>query len=186
MNRIFGLILLVAASLPALAQPGVAPVGDAYSLLAGEHTPVIYSGVGAVNGSTGSYATPWLPIGYSPQAASAANNNIARYNPEQFTLGLKIACIGQGDSACVTSARFETAYDTTLTTFWNADSSNEFIKAGNYKEVDYGSWRFESLADTSRAWLYPLRVMQGGYVRLVLGTTTSDSLSVAWTLTGEH
>ena len=179
------IIAVLVSALTAFAQPGAVPVGDSYTFLAGEHTPVIYSGSGTVSVAH-TLTTQWLQIGYSPNAAEVANSNLGRFNPEKFTVGVKLACSGSGDSARVTTARFEEAYDTTIAAFWNADSSNIFIKSGNYGLQDYGVWRFEVLADTSHRQLYALRVLQGGYVRLVFQTTTADTASLSWTLTGEH
>ncbi len=167
------------------AQPGAIPVADTYTLLAGEHTPVIHSGSGLLSGAK-SLTTPWIQIGYSPSASTTDNSNIGRYNPEHFTLGLKTRCSGLGDSARVAIAYFEEAYDTTLAPFWNGDSSNVFIKSGNFNLADYGIWRFEVQSDTSRSHLYPLRVLQGGYIRMVFENTTADTTSLIWSLTGEH
>jgi len=187
MYKIFVTILFtLCAAFVANAQPGKLPVADTYSILAGEHTPVIYSGSGTINGASNTLTTSWLQIGYSANASDATNNNLTRYNPEKFTLGLKLACSGSGDSARVSKARFEVAYDTTATAYWNADSSNIFIKSGNFTLGDYGIWRFEVLGDTSRSWLYPLKVLQGGYLRMVFETTVADTSSLVWTLTGEH
>ena len=187
MKRLFlTIVFALLGALVSYAQPGTLPVADTYSILAGEHTPVIYTGSGTIKGPSNALTTSWLQIGYSTSATDAANNNLTRYNPEKFTLGLKLACSGSGDSARVTKARFEIAYDTTAAAYWNGDSSNVFIKSGNLSLSDYGIWRFEVLSDTSRSWLYPLKVLQGGYLRLVFETTTADTGSLVWTLTGEH
>ncbi len=170
---------------PVIAQPGVPPVGDAYTLLSGEHTPVIYSGSGQASSSAG-YTTQWLQMGYSPNATAAANSNIGRYNPEQFTLGLKLSLAGGADSTLVSSARFELAYDTSSTRYWIGDSSNTFLSASSSSRSDYGIWTFGQQANASRGYLYPLRALQGGYIRLVFETTTSDAVVIEWTLTGEH
>ncbi len=169
----------------AIAQPGVPPIGDVYTLLSGEHTPVIYTGAGTASSSSG-YTTAWLQIGYAPLASAKNNNNIGRFNPEQFTLGLKLS-LGEGaDSALISSARFELAYDTTSTVFWIGDSSNCFIYLNSFSRSDYGIWTFNKLSETARGYLYPLRVLQGGYIRLVFETTTSDAVEIEWNLTGEH
>jgi len=187
MKRIFAaLAAAVIIVLAAWAQPGKTPVADAYAILAGEHTPVIYTGAGQISASKGALTTSWLQIGYSPSAYDAANSVIGRYNPEKFTLALKLACFNVGDSAQVSQARFEQAYDTSLAAHWNADSSNIFIKSGNFNLGDYGVWRFEILSDTTRRWLYPLKVLQGGYIRFIFESTAADTTSLVWTLTGEH
>jgi len=186
MKQILAILIGIVFAATVGAQPAKTPPPDPGQMLSGEHTPVLYSGSGTIKGSGNSLTTSWLQIGYSPNASEAANANIGRYNPEKFALALKIACYNVGDSARVTTARFEQAYDTTLTAFWNADSSNRFIKSGNFNLGDYGVWRFEVLSDTSRRWLYPLRVLQGGYIRFLFETTTADTASLVWTLTGEH
>jgi hypothetical protein len=180
---IFALLVLLFGN--AIAQPGVPPAGDAYTLLSGEHTPVIYSGSGEASSAEG-YTTQWLQIGYSPYAEAKNNHNIGRFNPEQFTLGLKLTLGAEADSTLISSARFELAYDTTATAFWISDSTNMFISGTGIARFDYGVWIFSPLSDQTRGWLYPLRVLQGGYIRLVFETTTSDEVEIEWILTGEH
>jgi hypothetical protein len=184
-NTLLSLVTALFLAAATFAQPGALPKGDAYTLLAGSHTPVIYSGSGTVS-TAASLTTSWLQIGYSPSASTEQNNNIGRYDPRLFAVGLKLACNGSGDSARITSARFEVAYDTTRAPFWCADSSNQFIKSAAYNDLQYGIWKFETLGDTSRSWIYPLRVVNGGYLRLVFATITADTASVQWTLTGEQ
>ncbi len=167
------------------AQPGVPPAGDSYSLLSGEHTPVIYTGSGEASSSAG-YTTQWLQIGYSPSATTKNNNNIGRFNPEQFTLGMTLTLGSGADSSMVSTARFELAYDTTVAAFWVGDSSNTFIGPTSSSRLDYGVWTFNKVLDTAHGRLYPLRVLQGGYIRFVFETTTSDEVVIDWTLTGEH
>ena len=154
--------------------------------ISGEHYPVIYSGSGVIFGSAHACTTRWVQVGYSSSATSAANRNIGRFDPELFTAELKLRCYGNGDSARVAGARFETAYDTTGKAFWNGDSSNRFIQSGNFSHPDYGVWRFETLTDSSRRWIYPLRLLVGGYARLILSSDTWDSTNVDWRLICEH
>ncbi|MBM3328200.1 MAG: hypothetical protein FJY67_01845 [Calditrichaeota bacterium] len=168
------------------AQPGVSPVGTASDFLSSEHTPVIWSGSGRINGAGNTYTTSWLQIGYSPSVAAVDNSNIARFNPERFTLTLKVSNYNVGDSAVVGSARFELAYDTTAAAAWSADSTNRFIQSGGFNHPLYGQGVYEALLDTARRWDYPLRIPRGGFIRFVFGTTTADSVNIAWTLWGEN
>jgi len=184
-KEILSALLTLLCVFAALAQPGRPPVGDAGMLLSGEHTPVIYTGSGTASGSS-SYTTEWLQIGYSPSASATANNNIGRFNPEQFTLGLTIALGSGADSALISSAHFEVAYDTTSEAFWNGDSSNLFIAPDNYVRADYGIWTFRPVSGETPEYLFPLRVLQGGYIRMVFETTTADEVEIEWTLTGEN
>jgi len=186
MKTFFISLVMLALSLGSVkAQPGVPPVGDTYSLLSGEHTPVIYSGAGEAS-AAGSYTTQWLQIGYSPEASVKNNHNIGRFNPEQFTLGVKLSLGAEADSTLISAARFELAYDTTSSVFWAGDSSNIFIATSNSVRPDYGIWTFSPLINGTRGWVYPLRVLHGGYIRLVFETTTADEVEIEWVLTGEH
>jgi len=162
------------------------PNADAGTFLAGEHYPLIYTGDGLIRGAAHPCTTSWQQVGFSSIASDADNRNIGIFNPEIFTVGLKLDCWGSGDSANVSSARFECAYDTTLNIFWNADSSNCFIMDGCYGHDQYGSWRFEALEDTSMQWLYPVRTNIGGYIRLILESDIADTCKANWTLICEH
>ncbi len=166
------------------------PNSDAGIFLAGEHYPVIYKSTASVQelimGAAYPCTTSWHQVGFSSIANDADNRNIGIFNPEIFTVGLKLACNGSGDSANVSKAYFECAYDTTTEVFWNADSSNYFIEDGCYSHDQYGLWRFEALDDTTRQWLYPLRMMIGGYIRLILASNIEDTCQVRWTLICEH
>lgn len=186
MKTIFiSLVMFALSFCPVNAQPGVPPVGDTYSLLSGEHTPVIYSGTGEAS-AAGSYTTQWLQIGYSPESSVKNNHNIGRFNPEQFTLGVKLSLAADADSTLLSTARFELAYDTTASEFWAGDSSNIFIASSNSVRPDYGIWVFNPLSNRTRGWVYPLRVLHGGYIRFVFETTTADEVEIEWVLTGEH
>lgn len=177
-------VLFGAASFTQSAPP--LPNRDAGLFLAGEHFPLILNGQGEIFGAAHPCTTIWVQTGYSPDADVSDNQNVAVFNPEVFTLGVKISCFSVGDSAKISEARFECAYDTTLSSFWNADSSNIFLEEGNFAHIDYGNWRFEALDDTSRRWLYPLKIMVGGYVRFIFASDIEDTCSVDWILTGEN
>lgn len=179
----FLFIALITGSV--LAQPGVPPVGDLYSLLSGEHTPVIYSGSGEVS-SSAACSTQWLQIGYSPETSNIENSAIGRFDPRRFTIGVRLSLTAGADSALITSARFELAYDTTSSVYWISDSSNVFISTNSYSRQDYGIWTFYPQSGTSQGKLYPLRVLQGGFIRFIFETTTSDAVEIDWILTGEH
>ncbi|MDP8239248.1 MAG: hypothetical protein P9X24_09165 [Candidatus Hatepunaea meridiana] len=188
MNRNIIVILLI-ASLITVGNCQISvnlPNKSAGEMLAGEHFPVIYTGQGLIKGAANSYTTSWCQVGFSSVAENDDNRNIGIFNPEIFSVGIKLGCNGDGDSARVSSARFECAYDTTWISFWNADSSNQFIESNNYSCNQYGIWRFEALDDTSRQWLFPLRVMIGGYIRLVFTSDIDDTCQVDWTLICEH
>ncbi|MFC2150143.1 hypothetical protein ACFLQV_01440 [Calditrichota bacterium] len=180
-----GMTMLLLA-LPVFAQTPALPSVDVSHLIAGEHFPLIYTGSGSIEGAADSYTSAWQQIGYAPGASSTANRNVGIFNPEYFTLGLKLACSGAGDSAAVELGYFETAYDTTEAGFWNADSSNRFIEDGIFGHNDYGVWRFETQRDTARTYAYPLRVLAGGYVRLTFSADIADTTAIDWRLTCEH
>jgi len=159
------------------------PAGD---LLVGEHYPVLYTGQGLIRGTAHPCTTAWLQVGYSPSASEADNRNIGIFNPEVFTIGMKLSTWGNGDSAQVQAARFECAYDTSASPFWNSDSSNLFVTSDAFDHPDYGQWRFEPLSNTSRRWLFPARLLIGGYVRLILESEIGDTCQVDWSLICEH
>jgi len=162
------------------------PNKSAGEFLAGEHYPLIYSGVGVIQGAAHPCTTAWRQIGYSPEADTDDNRNIGLFNPEVFTVRLKLTCSGSGDSASFSRAYFESAYDTTAKSFWNGDSSNVFIEGGTFSHPEYGIWRFEAVDDTSRGWLFPIRGMIGGYLRLVFESDIADTCTVNWSLICEH
>ncbi len=185
-NIYLTLLVILWVSVTGSAQTQMMPSGDPAHLLSGEHTSLFWSGSGVINGANNVYTTSWMQIGSSLYSNSASNQNIAVFNPERFTLTLKLNCYGTGDSARVSQARFEMAYDTTAVASWMADSTNFFIKAGNAGHPLYGQGLYEALSDTARRWDYPLRVARGGFIRFIFNTSTSDSVRVYWTLWGEH
>ena len=156
------------------------------SLIAGEHYPLIYTGDGLIKGSLNTLTTSWIQVGFTSEADEDENRNVGIFNPEVFTVGLKLSCYGSGDSAGISAARFECAYETVTSPYWNADSSNYFIESGCYSHDQYGIWRFESIDDTARKWLFPVRLLMGGYVRLIFETDIEDTSQVDWTLICEH
>ena len=187
MVRILSILMILALVSSGFTQTAVQlPNRSAGVLIAGEHFPVIYDADGKIQGAADSYTTSWYQVGYSPSADLADNHNIGIYNPEVFTVGVKLSCYGAGDSARVSQAHIECALDTTSQPFWNGDSSNMFIDNGCYSHDQYGSWRFEALSDTSRRWLYPIRVVVGGYLRLVFESDIEDTCNVEWVMICEH
>ena len=162
------------------------PKKSAAEFIAGEHFPIIYSGQGKAMGAADPCTTGWCQVGFSPWAESADNRNIGIFNPQAFTVGLKVSCYGAGDSARISRAYFECAYNTTSERFWSGDSSNLFIEDGCFTHDLYGKWRFEALSNTSRQWLYPVRAMVGGYMRLIFESDISDTTVINWTLICEH
>lgn len=188
MSRIFlaSIISLILIS-PAFSQQSVTvPSGSARDFLAGEHTPIIFNGDGSIQGTADPCTTAWVQVGYASIASIADNRNIGRFNPEKFTLAMKLACAGAGDSAKVAECRFEQAYDTTGILSWNGDSSNVVITSGAYDHPQYGTWKFEAVEDTSRNYLFPVRMFVGGYVRLIFESDIADTCSVDWSLICEH
>ncbi|NQU05886.1 MAG: hypothetical protein HQ568_07320 [Calditrichaeota bacterium] len=181
------LICLFVISTPIFAQIDVQlPNISSGRLIAGEHYPLIYTGDGLIKGSTNTLSTAWMQVGFAADADEDANRNVGIFNPEVFTVGVKLSCYGSGDSAGISAAHFECAYDIDLQPFWNADSSNNFIELDCYSHEQYGVWRFEAIDDTARQWLFPIRMLIGGYIRLVFETDVVDTSQVNWCLICEH
>jgi hypothetical protein len=65
---------------------------------------------------------------------------------------------------------------------WNGDTSNVFMDDGYYTHPEYNSWRYENLSDTARTWAHALKVLQGGYLRVVFDADSTDTTVVNWTL----
>lgn len=159
----------------------------------GQLAPLIYTGSITCAGNVQD-TTAWLHIGWSPShttnAANASNRAIMRYNPHEFTLSVVIS--SNGDSVDLAEAWFEYAYDTTATAAWNADSSNIFVNDGNINRADYGVWTFENIVGLEttyddNAWVYPLRILRGGFIRLYFRNDVSgNNVTYAWTLTAER
>lgn len=179
-------VLALGAAAPAKGQISAPAPESPEFYLSGEHYPVLYSGTGLVRGAAHPCTTAWVHTGYSPYAPPAANRNIGRFNPEVFTALVKLSVWGAGDSAAVTQAWFETAYDTAAAPFWNADTSNRFITAAASSRDDFGRWTFLPVRSTARGWSFPLRVLTGGYLRLILSSDLADTCQVSWTLVGER
>jgi len=156
------------------------PAGETSIFLAGEHTPVIYRITLAqdhyIVGCADACTTAWFDIGASPYASDADNRNIGIFNPECFTVGIKMTWSFNGDSCQINKAYFETCYQTTDFVFWNADSSNFFIDGDCYSHDDYGDWRYQTLLDTSRFYLYTCRVWAGSKMRVILESGIEDSV----------
>jgi hypothetical protein len=200
MKRIITIILALLIAGVSLAVPKRQEYGgrnssNAAYLLGGEHAPLIYSSSGTCSQAGGAYTTDWMQIGYAATqdfaAGDSANKRIFEINPEKFTLTLGYKCAGAGDTARISSARFEVADSSSAAVpFWCPDSANLFIASGNYNRVDYGVWTFEphtaSFPDSVRREMFPLKILQGAYVRLVYETTTTDTVTVSWTLKGEN
>lgn len=187
MIRFLSILLTLALAATGFCQFAVQlPNRSAGVLIAGEHFPVIYSGDGLIKGAANTYTSPWFQVGFSPWAVEADNHNIGIFNPEIFTVGVKLSCFGAGDSAQISSAYIDCAFDTTAQPFWNGDSSNKFIETGCFNHDQYGIWRFEALSDTSRRWLYPVRAVVGGYLRLVFESDVEDTCNVDWMMICEH
>ncbi len=145
--------------------------------------PRIFTGTDTIDGTSNDYTTSWMQVGFATDGDD--NDNIRDYNPNHFTVAIKLASV-QGDTAQLSDAYFEQTFDTTGTAYWNADSSNVFIESGRYIHAQYGNWRFEPFDDTNRYYLFPLRLFVGGYVRLNFATTVDDTFEVDWELICEH
>ena len=147
--------------------------------LGGEHTPLVWIGSDTISSTAnfGAYATGWMQIGYSPNATAAANATVFPFNPQIFTVSIqKVHAFATAEDSCyLSSARFEIADSATaVVPFWNSDSSNLFIATTNYSRVDYGSWTFLPDTITTMRYIYPLKVQQGAYIRLVFSTVAQD------------
>jgi len=153
-------------------------------LLGGEHYNILWTGSGIIKGSAHPCTTAYIQIAPVYGITGANADTLANFSPTRFTLTLKITCYGAGDSAMISQANFSVAYDTTLGPAWVADSTNVFIKSGNYNHPLYGQGLYEVLADTARRWDYPLRIYRPGYIRFIFITTTDDSCNVSWRLSG--
>ena len=161
-------------------------------LLGGVHTPVVWKDVFQANprlgGGTDSISTPWIAIQFDANVtrADSVNNTfepLYRYAPSIFRLHMHCKEYGAGDSIFVTRARMEFAMDTTLMREIYPDTSSSFIKDGNFNQADYGVWRFEDFyATDSAAFVYPLKVWGGAYMRLwLINTQTSDTANFSQT-----
>lgn len=162
------------------------PRSDTGDLLAGEHSQLVYSGQSLILGNANPCTTSWIQTGQSEFASNSANRNISRLNPEVFTLMIKLSTYGTGDSVSISEGCFECAYDTNGCSYWNGDSSSVFIQEGAYNQHDYGIYRFEPLADTARGWLFPVRLLSGGYTRMIFTSDIADTCQVDWSLICEH
>jgi len=192
MNRKFAVLLTLLVFLTVFAGIANSQISvelsnrSAGEYMAAERYPIIFTGEGLIKGAGSQYITEWSQIGYSPDANENDNRNIALFNPDVFTIGLKLGVYNEGDSAKISTAYLESCYNTSSYEFWNGDTSNLFISEGSYNHDLYGSWRFEALSDTSRYWLFPLRALIGGYVRFIFETDLEDTVSVKWTLVCER
>jgi len=171
--------------------------GNTGYLLGGEHTCIIYSDSGYCCSAVGAhnpYTTDWMQISVDNTLADSGvgkgNQLIQDANPQYFTLSVLKALYGAGDSALITSARFELADSSSAKwPMWNSDSSNLFIASGNYSRPDYGIWTAEpstTAALVTRWTKYPLRVFDGMYIRFTFTTTTSDTCTIKWRFKCEH
>jgi len=68
----------------------------------------------------------------------------------------------------------------------NADSSSWFCYSGAVSLEMYPEYMAEPVSDTSMIWWFPIRVIIGGYVRLYLETSQTDTGLVNWKLKCEH
>lgn len=191
MTRNFIIITLIIGAVSVVGSAGAqisppAPRPNVGDLIAGEHTPLFFYGQGTIYGTAHPCTTAWIQIGACLAAEAEDNRNIGRYNPERFTLALKLGLSGAGDSAAVSAGRFEWCYDTTQSYHWNADSSNMFISTDAFNQADYGAWRFLPQRSVARGCIYPLRVWSGGYLRFILSSDIADTCSVNWRLLCEH
>ncbi len=166
-------------------QIPVLPLGSIDQMSAAERAPLVFSGECDISGTAYS-STKWIQIGYSSEATESANRNISLFNPEFFSLVLKLSTTGSGDSSKISSGWFESAIDTTESPQWNADSSNFFISANATDHTQYGYWRFESLQSTGNAYIYPLRALIGGFIRFNFQSDIADTSHLEWKLVCEH
>lgn len=98
-----------------------------------------------------------------------------------FTTNDSIHTSGYGGGVKISAVTTRTNF------FWNADSSNYFIKDGNFTHSQYGTWRFEDFNDSARVWSFPLRVLQGGFMRVIFASPqTLDTTTINWSLKCEN
>jgi len=169
--------------------------------LIGEHSPLVFNGTLTLNGTSASDTTVWMQIGWSINGSDKSNKFAQRYNPEAFTFIIDLDTLAtsagdvNNDSVGLGVAYFETAYDTTSDPIWNPDSSNFFVLDGNASRTWADVYVFEDLAmdaDSSvtdtKDWAYPLRVLNGSFIRFILvnRSDTVDSLTVPYTFWTEN
>ena len=68
----------------------------------------------------------------------------------------------------------------------NADSSHWFCYSGAASLEMYPEYMAEPVSDTSMYWWFPVRAIIGGYMRIYLETSQTDTGLVDWTLICEH
>lgn len=162
------------------------------NVLGGHGTPYIYSGTGTLDTAKDSIRTGWMQIGYimDGNIAVTAQRLFNDLNPEFFTF--EIAGASSGDSIGIEQIRFESAIDTTGSTYRMGCDSDIFVVDGNSAHNLYLSWVFEDIApvaETAFAYKYPIRIISGDmWVRFVIvaNTTVQDDQTISWRFNCEH
>ena len=171
-------------------------------LLGGEHVALVLSGTMTLYTGVND-TTDWLQVNPDLENFDYTNDNqrLFHINPGFFTFSLTLDPYNEGDSVGLTEAYFETAWDNNSTdsiistsdVYDNPDSSNVFIKDGNYDRADYGIWTFEDFAaDTASAFAhrglsFPLRVLtMHPYLRFILHHDVEDTVIVNWMVECAH
>jgi len=183
---------------------GLSPYGN-NELLWGEHSPLIFSGQDTLDAVT---YTRWMQIGWAQDGSAASNAVVQKYYPRNwtFTFNLDAYPVGAAvseDSVGSGTISFAVAMDTvgvalldTIGGTFNLDSTQIFIKDGNYTHPLYGQWMFEDIAaaveggmaDTTN-WACPIRVLFPGFIRFTFTPPPAaiiDSCIIRWWLIGSY
>ena len=190
--------LLLALTAVLLAMPVIAATGRATfprqgtvqpaPIAGGTNAPVEWNGTGSCSSVAAASAlvdtTDWIQIGFSSAATDTGNRLPYDHYPKQFTLSLKLSRrFASSDSCYIHNAHFEMADSSNaVVPFWNADSSNWFIKSGNYNRPDYGIWTYEIDSVKTRGMDFNLKITRPGFFRLIYATSNQDTIDYIWRL----
>lgn len=155
----------------------------------GVRTWLEWNGSCLVGGSISADTTEWFQISPLPKRSASSNSLIYDVNPKVFTLYLELRKYGSGDSISLGNCRFEYQVNSDSSWgFWNGDSSNQFISVNATSSPLYSLWVFQSPKTSANlvSIAIPLRVVSGGYLRLLFTKNTSvqDTTRVIWRLWG--
>lgn len=187
----------------AIASLGAGP-GSAQDYLQWEHRSMLYSGTARIDGQTadtiswtdenGTALGIWLPIDYFQTDWSAGTVNWSNdivdstgyghlLGPNVFSLGLKLACYGAGDSAAVDSGYFHIYDEVGGGPYLNASGGSTFMDDGAIPTA-LQKWRFDAISDTSVWSTIPLQILRGrGKICFIVDQSTiADSSGVTASL----
>jgi hypothetical protein len=155
------------------------------------NSPLIWNNIFTWNGdSTGilngsdTLKSAWMALGAFPNLAAPRPTikRLGDHNPEVFRLFARLKVAGAGDSVRFAEMRFEQARDTTLSSFWNADSSNRFALDGSYGTNNYNQhWTAEDIQTSadSVSRIYNLDIRTNLWTRFWIITTAIDTLNAS-------